>query len=166
MKDYISFFLFLPFNGKINYERMLTRQKIKGHFVMLSFFSIFLVTSCQNDASTKNESSTENKEVTAQKTTLKNVHFDCSMVMGNDKTLFLRYNNVATGMGAVLSCKTLAAKDFKNRNIPVAALAACSVESAQGNTVYYTIKKGDVLYVFKENANSKMYTEHLIIPLI
>jgi uncharacterized membrane protein len=151
MKDYISFFLFLPFNGKINYERMLTRQKIKGHFVMLSFFSIFLVTSCQNDASTKNESSTENKEVTAQK---------------NDKTLFLRYNNVATGMGAVLSCKTLEAKDFKNRNIPVAALAACSVESAQGNTVYYTIKKGDVLYVFKENANSKMYTEHLIIPLI
>ena len=145
---------------------MLTRQKIKGHIIMLSFFSIFLVTSCQNDASTKNESSAENKEATEKKVTLKDVHFDCSMVMGNDKTLFLRYNNVATGMGAVLSCKTLEAKDFKNRNIPIAALAACSVESAQGNTVYYTIKKGDVLYVFKENANSKMYTEHLIIPLI
>ena len=133
---------------------------------MLSFFSIFLVTSCQNDASTKNESSAENKEATAKKVTLKDVHFDCSMVMGNDKTLFLRYNNVATGMGAVLSCKTLEAKDFKNRNIPVAALAACSVESAQGNAVYYAIKDGDALYIFKENANSKMYTEHLIIPLI
>lgn len=49
---------------------MLTRQKIKGHFVMLSF-SVFLVTSCQNDDSTKSESSAENKEVTVQKTTLK-----------------------------------------------------------------------------------------------
>ena len=166
MKDYISFFLFLPINGKINYKPMLTRQKIKGHIIMLSFFSIFSVTSCQNDASTKEESSTENKEVTAQKTTLKNVHFDCSMVMGNDKTLFLRYNNVATGMGAVLSCKTLEAKDFKNRNIPVAALAACSVESAQGNAVYYAIKDGDAIYIFKENANSKIYNQHLIVPLI
>ncbi len=166
MKDYISFFLFLPFIGKINYKRMLTRQKIKGHVVVLSFLSIFLVTSCQNDDSTKSESSTENKEATAKKVTLKDVHFDCSMVMGNDKMLYLRFNNVATGMGAVLSCKTVEAKDFKNRNIPVAALAACSVESAQGNAVYYAIKKGDVLYIFKENANSKMYTEHLIIPLI
>lgn len=145
---------------------MLTRQKIKGHIVMLSFLSIFLVTSCQNDDSTKEESSTENKEVTAQKTTLKDVHFDCSMVMGNDKTLFLRFNNVATGMGAVLSCKTVEAKDFKNRNIPVAALAASAVTSAQGNTVYYAIKKGDALYIFKENEGSKTYTEHLIIPLI
>jgi hypothetical protein len=166
MKDYISFFLFLPINGKINYKRMLTRQKIKGHVVVLSFLSIFLVTSCQNDDSTKSESSTENKEVTAQKTTLKNVHFDCSMFMGNDKMLYLRHNNVATGMGAVLSCTPIEAKDFKNRNIPDAALAACSVESAQGNAVYYAIKDGDALYIFKENANSKIYTEHLIIPLI
>lgn len=145
---------------------MLTRQKIKGHIIMLSFLSIFLVTSCQNDDSTKSESSTENKEATAKKVTLKDVHFDCSMVMGNDKMLYLRFNNVATGMGAVLSCKTVEAKDFKNRNIPVAALAACSIESAQGNAVYYAIKDGDALYIFKENANSKMYTEHLIIPLI
>jgi hypothetical protein len=166
MKDYISFFLFLPINGKKNYKRMLTRQKIKGHFVMLSFFSIFLVTSCQNDASTKSESSAENKEVTAKKATLKDVHFDCSMVMGNDKMLYLKYNNVATGMGAVLSCTPIEAKDFKNRNIPVAALAACSVESAQGNAVFYAIKNGDAIYIFKENANSKIYTEHLIIPLI
>ena len=145
---------------------MLTRQKIKGHFVMLSFFSIFLVTSCQNDDSTKNESSAENKEVTAKKATLKNVHFDCNMIMGNDKMLYLEYNNAAVGMGAVLSCTPIEAKDFKNRNIPVTALAACSVESAQGNAVYYAIKDGDALYIFKENANSKIYTEHLIIPLM
>ena len=145
---------------------MFTRTKIKGHYVTLSLFSIFLVTSCQNDVSTKNESSTENKEVTVQKTTLKNVHFDCSMFMGNDKMLYLKYNNAATGMGAVLSCTPIEAKDFKNRNIPVAALAACSVESAQGNAVYYAIKDGDALYIFKENANSKIYSEHLIIPLI
>ena len=151
MKDYISFFLFLPINGKINYKRMLTRQKIKGHIIMLSFFSIFSVTSCQNDASTKSESSTENKEVTAKKATLKDVHFDCSMVMGNDKMLYLKHNNSANGLGPVLSCNQIEVKDFKNRNIPVAALAACSVESAQGNTVYYTIKKGDVLYVFKSH---------------
>lgn len=166
MKDYISFFLFLPINGKINYKRMLTRQKIKGHFVMLSFFSIFLVTSCQNDDSTKSESSAENKEVTVQKTTLKNVHFDCSMFMGNDKVLYLKYNNAATGVGAVLSCTPIEAKDFKDQNIPVAALAACSVESAQGNAVYYAIKDGDALYIFKENASSNIYTEHLIIPLM
>ena len=91
----------MPINGKINYKRMLTRQKIKGHFVMLSFFSIFLVTSCQNDASTKNESSAENKEVTAKKATLKDVHFDCSMVMGNDKMLYLKHNNSANGLGPV-----------------------------------------------------------------
>lgn len=145
---------------------MVTRQKIKGHIVMLSFFSIFLVTSCQNDDSTKEESSTENKEVTEQKTTLKNVHFDCSMFMGNDKMLYLRHNNVATGMGAVLSCTPIEAKDFKNRNIPVAALAASAVASAQGNAVYYAIKDGDALYIFKENVGSKTYTEHLIIPLI
>ena len=166
MKDYISFFLFLPINGKINYKRMLTRQKIKGHFVMLSFFSIFLVTSCQNDDSTKSESSAENKEVTVQKTTLKNVHFDCSMFMGNDKVLYLKYNNAATGVGAVLSCTPIEAKDFKDQNIPVAALAACSVESAQGNAIYYAIKDGDALYIFKENASSNIYTEHLIIPLM
>ena len=145
---------------------MLTRQKIKGHVVVLSFLSIFLVTSCQNDDSTKNESSAENKEVTAKKATLKNVHFDCSMFMGNDKMLYLRHNNVATGMGAVLSCTPIEAKDFKNRNIPVAALAACSVESAQGNTVFYAIKDGDAIYIFKENANSKIYNQHLIVPLI
>lgn len=145
---------------------MLTRQKIKGHFVMLSFFSIFLVTSCQNDDSTKSESSAENKEVTVQKTTLKNVHFDCSMFMGNDKVLYLKYNNAATGVGAVLSCTPIEAKDFKDQNIPVAALAACSVESAQGNAIYYAIKDGDALYIFKENASSNIYTEHLIIPLM
>lgn len=145
---------------------MLTRQKIKGHIIMLSFFSIFLVTSCQNDDSTKNESSAENKEVTAQKTTLKNVHFDCSMFMGNDKVLYLKYNNAATGVGAVLSCTPIEAKDFKDQNIPVAALAACSVESAQGNAIYYAIKDGDALYIFKENANSKTYNLHLIVPLI
>ena len=145
---------------------MLTRQKIKGHFVMLSFFSIFLVTSCQNDDSTKNESSAENKEVTTRKATLKDVHFDCSMVMGDDKMLYLKYNNAAVGMGAVLSCTPIEAKDFKNRNIPVAALAACSVESAQENAVYYAIKDDDALYIFKENANSKIYTEHLIVPLM
>lgn len=145
---------------------MLTRQKIKGHFVMLSFFSIFLVTSCQNDDSTKNESSAENKEVTAKKATLKNVHFDCSMIMGNDNMLYLKYNNAAVGMGAVLSCTPIEAKDFKNRNIPATTLAACSIESAQGNAVYYAIKDGDALYIFKENANSKIYTEHLIIPLM
>lgn len=145
---------------------MLTRQKIKGHFVMLSFFSIFLVTSCQNDDSTKSESSAENKEVTVQKTTLKNVHFDCSMFMGNDKVLYLKYNNAATGVGAVLSCTPIEAKDFKDHNIPVAALAACSVESAQGNAIYYAIKDGDALYIFKENASSNIYTEHLIIPLM
>ncbi len=110
---------------------MLTRQKINGHFVMFSFLSIFLVTSCQNDDSTKSEASAENKEVTAQKTTLKDVNFDCSMIMGNDKMLYLKYNNAAVGMGAVLSCTPIETKDFKNRNIPVAALAACSVESAQ-----------------------------------
>ena len=166
MKDYISFFLFLPINGKINYKRMLTRQKIKGHIIMLSFFSIFSVTSCQNDDSTKSETSAENKEVTAKKATLKDVNFDCSMIMGNDKMLYLKYNNAAVGMGAVLSCTPVEAKDFKNRNIPVAALAACSVESAQGNTVYYAIKDGDAIYIFKENANSKIYNQHLIVPLI
>jgi hypothetical protein len=145
---------------------MFNRTKIKGHYVILSLFSIFLVTSCQNDASKESESSTENKEVTEQKVALKDVHFDCSMIMGNDNMLYLKYNNAGTGMGAVLSCTPIEATDFKNRNIPVAALAACSVESAQGNAVYYAIKDGDALYIFKENANSKMYTEHLIIPLI
>ena len=144
---------------------MFNRTKIKGHYVMLSLFSIFLVTSCQNDASKESESSSD-KKVVSEKKALKDVHFDCSMVMGNDNMLYLKYNNAGTGMGAVLSCTPIEATDFKNRNIPVAALAACSVESAQGNAVYYAIKDGDALYIFKENANSKMYTEHLIIPLI
>lgn len=86
--------------------------------------------------------------------------------MGNDKVLYLKYNNAATGVGAVLSCTPIEAKDFKDQNIPVAALAACSVESAQGNAIYYAIKDGDALYIFKENASSKIYTEHLIIPLM
>jgi hypothetical protein len=134
--------------------------------MMLSLFSIFLVTSCQNDASTKSETSTENKEVTAQKATLKDVHFDCSMVMGNDKMLYLKYNNVATGMGAVLSCTPVGAKDFTNQNIPAKALAACTVESAQENVVYYTIQEGDALVIYKGMASSKTYSQHLIIPLI
>jgi hypothetical protein len=133
---------------------------------MLSLFSFFLVTSCQNDASKESESSTENKEVTAQKATLKNVHFDCSMVMGNDKMLYLKYNNVATGMGAVLSCTPVGAKDFTNQNIPAKALAACTVESAQENVVYYTIQEGDALVIYKGMASSKTYSQHLIIPLI
>jgi hypothetical protein len=166
MKDYISFFLFLPINGKINYKRMLTRQKIKGHFVMLSFFSIFLVTSCQNDDSTKNESSAENKEVTTRKATLKDVHFDCSMVMGNDKMLYLKHNNSANGLGPVLSCNQIEAKNFTNQNIPAKALAACTVESAQENVVYYTIQEGDALVIYKGMASSKTYIQHLIIPLI
>ena len=145
---------------------MFTRTKIKGHYMMLSLFSIFLVTSCQNDASKESESSTENKEVTAQKATLKNVHFDCSMVMGNDKMLYLKYNNVATGMGAVLSCTPVGAKDFTNQNIPAKALAACTVESAQENVVYYTIQEGDALVIYKGMASSKTYSQHLIIPLI
>ena len=145
---------------------MLTRQKIKGHIIMLSFFSIFSVTSCQNDASTKEESSTENKEVTAQKTTLKNVHFDCSMFMGNDKMLYLKHNNSANGLGPVLSCNQIEVKDFTNQNIPAAALAACTVESAQENVVYYTIQEGDALVIYKGMSNSKTFSQHLIIPLI
>jgi hypothetical protein len=133
---------------------------------MLSLFSIFLVTSCQNDASKESESSTENKEVTAQKATLKNVHFDCSMVMGNDKMLYLKHNNSANGLGPVLSCNQIEAKDFTNQNIPAAALAACTVESAQENVVYYTIQEGDALVIYKGMANSKTYSQHLIIPLI
>jgi hypothetical protein len=145
---------------------MFTRTKFNGHYVMLSLFSIFLVTSCQNDASKESESSTENKEVTAQKATLKNVHFDCSMVMGNDKMLYLKHNNSANGLGPVLSCNQIEAKDFTNQNIPAAALAACTVESAQENVVYYTIQEGDALVIYKGMANSKTYSQHLIIPLI
>ena len=144
---------------------MFTRTKIKGHYVMLSLFSIFLVTSCQNDASTKSESSTENKEVTEKKA-LKDVHFDCSMVMGNDKMLYLKHNNSANGLGPVLSCNQIETKDFTNQNIPAAALAACAVESAQENVVYYTIQEGDALVIYKGMANSKTFSQHLIIPLI
>jgi len=145
---------------------MFTRTKIKGHYMMLSLFSIFLVTSCQNDASTKSETSTENKEVTAQKATLKDVHFDCSMVMGNDKVLYLKHNNSANGLGPVLSCNQIEAKDFTNQNIPAKALAACTVESAQENVVYYTIQEGDALVIYKGTANSKTFSQHLIIPLL
>jgi hypothetical protein len=134
--------------------------------MMLSLFSIFLVTSCQNDASTKSETSTENKEVTAQKATLKDVHFDCSMVMGNDKVLYLKHNNSANGLGPVLSCNQIEAKDFTNQNIPAKALAACTVESAQENVVYYTIQEGDALVIYKGTANSKTFSQHLIIPLL
>jgi hypothetical protein len=124
------------------------------------------VTSCQNDASTKSETSTENKEVTAQKATLKDVHFDCSMVMGNDKVLYLKHNNSANGLGPVLSCNQIEAKDFTNQNIPAKALAACTVESAQENVVYYTIQEGDALVIYKGTANSKTFSQHLIIPLL
>lgn len=144
---------------------MFTRTKIKGHYVMLSLFSIFLVTSCQNDDSKGGESSSD-KKVLTEKKELKNVHFDCSMVMGNDKMLYLKHNNSANGLGPVLSCNQIESKDFKDQNIPVNALAACTVESAQENIVYYTIKEGDALIIYKGMANSKTFSQHLIIPLI
>ena len=144
---------------------MFTRTKIKGHYVMLSLFSIFLVTSCQNDASKESESSSD-KKVLSKKKVLKDVHFDCSMVMGNDKVLYLKHNNSANGLGPVLSCNQIEAKDFTNQNIPAKALAACTVESAQENVVYYTIQEGDALVIYKGTANSKTYSQHLIIPLI
>ena len=144
---------------------MFNRTKIKGHYVMLSLFSIFLVTSCQNDASKESESSSD-KKVLSEKKALKDVHFDCSMVMGNDKMLYLKHNNSANGLGPVLSCNQIAAKDFTNQNIPAAALAACTVESAQENVVYYTIQEGDALIIYKGMASSKTFRQHLIIPLI
>ena len=144
---------------------MFTRTKIKGHYVMLSLFSIFLVTSCQNDASKESESSSD-KKVLSKKKVLKDVHFDCSMVMGNDKILYLKHNNSANGLGPVLSCNQIEAKDFTNQNIPAKALAACTVESAQENVVYYTIQEGDALVIYKGTANSKTFSQHLIIPLL
>jgi len=144
---------------------MFTRTKFNGHYVMLSLFSIFLVTSCQNDASKESESSSD-KKVLSEKKALKDVHFDCSMVMGNDKMLYLKHNNSANGLGPVLSCNQIEAKDFTNQNIPAAALAACTVESAQEKVVYYTIQEGDALVIYKGMANSKTFSQHLIIPLI
>ena len=144
---------------------MFTRTKFNGHYVMLSLFSIFLVTSCQNDASKESESSSD-KKVLSEKKALKDVHFDCSMVMGNDKMLYLKHNNSANGLGPVLSCNQIEAKDFTNQNIPAAALAACTVESAQENVVYYTIQEGDALVIYKGMANNKTFSQHLIIPLI
>jgi hypothetical protein len=144
---------------------MFTRTKIKGHYIMLSLFSIFLVTSCQNDASKESESSSD-KKVLSKKKVLKDVHFDCSMVMGNDKILYLKHNNSANGLGSVLSCNQIETKDFTNQNIPAAALAACTVESAQENVVYYTIQEGDALVIYKGMANSKTFSQHLIIPLL
>jgi hypothetical protein len=144
---------------------MFNRTKIKGHYVMLSLFSIFLVTSCQNDASKESESSSD-KKVLSEKKALKDVHFDCSMVMGNDKMLYLKHNNSANGLGPVLSCNQIEAKDFTNQNIPAAALAACTVELAQEKVVYYTIQEGDALVIYKGMANSKTFSQHLIIPLI
>jgi hypothetical protein len=144
---------------------MFNRTKIKGHYVILSLFSIFLVTSCQNDASKESESSSD-KKVLSEKKALKDVHFDCSMVMGNDKMLYLKHNNSANGLGPVLSCNQIETKDFTNQNIPAAALAACAVESAQENVVYYTIQEGDALIIYKGMANSKTFSQHLIIPLI
>jgi hypothetical protein len=132
---------------------------------MLSLFSIFLVTSCQNDASKESESSSD-KKVLSKKKVLKDVHFDCSMVMGNDKILYLKHNNSANGLGSVLSCNQIEAKDFTNQNIPAKALAACTVESAQENVVYYTIQEGDALVIYKGMANSKTFSQHLIIPLL
>jgi len=144
---------------------MFTRTKFNGHYVMLSLFGIFLVTSCQNDASKESESSSD-KKVLSEKKALKDVHFDCSMVMGNDKMLYLKHNNSANGLGPVLSCNQIEAKDFTNQNIPAAALAACKVESARENIVYYTIQEGDALVIYKGMASSKTYSQHLIIPLI
>ena len=144
---------------------MFTRTKFNGHYVMLSLFSIFLVTSCQNDASKESESSSD-KKVLSEKKALKDVHFDCSMVMGNDKMLYLKHNNSANGLGPVLSCNQIESKDFTNQNIPAAALAACTVESAQEKVVYYTIQEGDALVIYKGMASSKTYSQHLIIPLI
>ena len=144
---------------------MFTRTKFNGHYVMLSLFSIFLVTSCQNDASKESESSSD-KKVLSKKKVLKDVHFDCSMVMGNDKVLYLKHNNSANGLGPVLSCNQIEAKDFTNQNIPAKALAACTVESAQENVVYYTIQEGDALVIYKGTANSKTFSQHLIIPLL
>jgi hypothetical protein len=144
---------------------MLTRTKIKGPIVLLYLFSIYFVTSCQNDTATKKETSTENKKDTAQMT-LKDVHFDFSMMMGNDKMLYLKYNNAATGMGAVLSCDAIDPKDYNKSNIPAKALAACLVASAQGNALYYAIKEGDALLIFRGNGIDKSFNEHLIIPLI
>lgn len=144
---------------------MFTRTKIKGHYIMLSLFSFFLVTSCQNDASKESELSSD-KKVVSEKKALKDVHFDCSMVMGNDKVLYLKHNNSANGLGPVLSCNQIEAKDFKTQNIPTDALAACTVESAQENVVYYTIQEGDALVIYKGMASSKTYSQHLIIPLI
>ena len=144
---------------------MFTRTKFNGHYVMLSLFSIFLVTSCQNDASKESESSSD-KKVLSEKKALKDVHFDCSMVMGNDKMLYLKHNNSANGLGPVLSCNQIEAKDFTNQNIPAAALAACTVESAQEKVVYYTIQEGDALVIYKGMANSKTFSQHLIIPLL
>jgi hypothetical protein len=144
---------------------MFNRTKIKGHYVMLSLFSIFLVTSCQNDDAKESESSSD-KKVLSEKKLLKDVHFDCSMFMGNDKILYLKHNNSGNGLGPVLSCNQIEAKDFTNQNIPAAALAACTVESAQENVVYYTIQEGDALIIYKGMANSKTFSQHLIIPLI
>ena len=144
---------------------MFTRTKFNGHYVMLSLFSIFLVTSCQNDASKESESSSD-KKVLSEKKALKDVHFDCSMVMGNDKMLYLKHNNSANGLGPVLSCNQIEAKDFTNQNIPAEALAACTVELAQEKVVYYTIQEGDALVIYKGMANNKTFSQHLIIPLI
>jgi hypothetical protein len=69
-------------------------------------------------------------------------------------------------LGPVLSCNQIEAKDFTNQNIPAAALAACTVESAQENVVYYTIQEGDALVIYKGTANSKTFSQHLIIPLL
>jgi hypothetical protein len=88
------------------------------------------------------------------------------MVMGNDKVLYLKHNNSANGLGPVLSCNQIEAKDFTNQNIPAKALAACTVESAQENVVYYTIQEGDALVIYKGTANSKTFSQHLIIPLL
>jgi hypothetical protein len=49
---------------------------------------------------------------------------------------------------------------------PAAALAACTVESAQEKVVYYTIQEGDALVIYKGMANNKTFSQHLIIPLI
>ncbi len=144
---------------------MFTKTKMKVQYVMLSLFCLFLVASCQNDNTKKSETSSE-KEVLSEKKELKNVHFDCSMVMGNDKMLYLKHNNSANGIGPVLSCNQIEAKDFSSQNIPATALAACTVEAEQENIVYYTVKEGDALIIFKGMANSKTFSQHLIIPLI
>jgi hypothetical protein len=136
-----------------------------GFGLWLSLSAFFLMNACQNEPSKEKEKSLE-VQVSEKKNTLKEVHFDCGMVMGNDKMLYLKYNNSATGLGPVISCALISAKDFHTQKIPAAALAACTVRSAVGNEVYYTIKEGDALLIFKGAENTGTFNQELLIPLL